>query len=52
MHGTLKITLHNPLKREYVLSFNTENELNNIISILDTRFQEDKEDEEEDQLMI
>ena len=49
MHGSLKIVLHNPLNRKYVHSFNTENELNNIISKLDTRFQEDEEDEEQDQ---
>ena len=49
MHGTLKMVLHNPFKRKYVHSFNTENELNNIISKLGTRFQEDEEDEEEDQ---
>ena len=37
MHGSLKIVLQNPLKRKYVHSFNTEAELDKIISKLENR---------------
>ena len=43
MHGTLKIVLQNPLKCKFVYSFNTEIELDKILSKLDPQYQESRE---------
>ena len=42
LHGTLKIVLQNPLKRKFVYSFNTEIELDKILSKLDPQYQESR----------
>ena len=47
MHGTLKIVLQNPLKCKFVYSFNTELELDKILSKLDPQDQESRERERE-----
>ena len=47
MHGTLKIVLQNPLKREFVYSFNTEKELDKILSKLKAQYQESRESDVE-----
>ena len=47
MHGTLKIVLQNPLKRKFVHGFNTEIELDKILSKLDPRYQESRESDVE-----
>ena len=45
MHGTLKIVLQNPLKCKFVYSFNTEIELDKILSKLDPQYQESREND-------
>ena len=47
MHRTLKIVLQNPLKREFVYSFNTEKELDKILSKLEAQYQESRESDVE-----
>ena len=44
MHRTLKIVLQNPLNRRHVHNFNSEAELNNILS----KLQPHEEDEDDD----
>ena len=47
MHGTLKTVLQNSLKRKFVHGFNTEIELDKILSKLDPRYQESRESDVE-----
>ena len=43
MHETLKLVLQNPLKRKFVYSFNTEIELDKVLSELDPQYQKSRE---------
>ena len=47
MHGTLKIVLQNSLKRSLSYSFNTEKELDKILSKLNPKHQKSRESDME-----